>query len=281
MRLTTETTENSEPSVPAAAEPPDIRPKPLIRFEKVKKSFGDLTVLDSLDFEVAEGEKLAIIGPSGSGKTTILRVLMTLTKPDSGRIFIGDQPLWHMERNGSDVPANEKHLHEVRKRIGMVFQHFNLFPNMTILRNVTEAPVHVQGLSREEADAKAISLLGMVGLSDKVDAFPEQLSGGQRQRVAIARALAMEPEVMLFDEVTSALDPELVGDVLAILRSLAVETQTTMLFVTHEMRFARDVADRVVFFDRGQVAEEGPPAKIFTDPVNPRTQEFLQAVLDY
>jgi polar amino acid transport system ATP-binding protein len=206
---------------------------------------------------------------------------MTLTKPDSGRIFIGDQPLWHMERNGSDVPANEKHLHEVRKRIGMVFQHFNLFPNMTILRNVTEAPVHVQGLSREEADAKAISLLGMVGLSDKVDAFPEQLSGGQRQRVAIARALAMEPEVMLFDEVTSALDPELVGDVLAILRSLAVETQTTMLFVTHEMRFARDVADRVVFFDRGQVAEEGPPAKIFTDPVNPRTQEFLQAVLDY
>lgn len=253
----------------------------MIRFEGVTKSFGDLTVLDNLDFEVGAGEKVAIIGPSGSGKTTILRVLMTLTKPDSGHIFVDDLPLWHMERNGHDVPANEKHLHRVRNRIGMVFQHFNLFPNMSILRNVTEAPMHVQGLNREEADAKAINLLEMVGLGDKVDAFPQQLSGGQKQRVAIARALAMEPDVMLFDEVTSALDPELVGDVLSILRQLARETQMTMLFVTHEMRFAKDVADRVVFFDGGQVAEEGPPDKIFTEPDNPRTQEFLQAILDY
>ncbi len=253
----------------------------MIRFEKVRKAFGDLVVLDDLDFEAAENEKVAIIGPSGSGKTTILRVLMTLVKPDGGKVFVDDRPLWHREVNGRVVPAGEKHLHEVRGDIGMVFQHFNLFPNMSVLRNVTEAPIHVRGVARDEAEERGMELLDMVGLSDKAKAFPVQLSGGQKQRVAIARALAMEPKVMLFDEVTSALDPELVGDVLAILRKLAEETQMTMLIVTHEMGFARDVADRVIFFDAGQVAEEGPPERIFSQPENPRTQEFLSAVLTH
>ena len=253
--------------------------RPFIRFEKVSKSYGDLTVLDNLDFQVAENEKLAIIGPSGSGKTTILRVLMTLTKPDSGRIWVGDEPLWHTEEGGRIRPATTRHLRHARRRIGMVFQHFNLFNNMSVLRNVTEAPIHVQKRDRAAAQEQALELLDMVGLADKADAFPAQLSGGQKQRVAIARALALEPDVMLFDEVTSALDPELVGEVLEILRRLARDTQMTMLIVTHEMRFARDVADRVVFFDAGQVAEEGTPEKMFTAPENPRTQEFLRAVL--
>lgn len=256
-------------------------PRPMVRFEKVRKAYGDLVVLDDLDFEVAENEKIAIIGPSGSGKTTILRVLMTLVKPDAGHVFVDGQPLWHREVNGRELPADERHLRQVRGDIGMVFQHFNLFPNMSVLRNVTEAPVHVKRMPRAEAYDRGRELLDMVGLGDKLDMFPAQLSGGQKQRVAIARALAMEPKVMLFDEVTSALDPELVGEVLGILRRLARDTQMTMLIVTHEMGFARDVADRVVFFDQGRVAEEGPPSKIFTEPDNPRTQEFLRAVLDH
>lgn len=238
-------------------------------------------MLDNLDLNVAENEKLAIIGPSGSGKTTILRLLMTLTGPDSGHIYVGDEPLWHMEDgNGNGVKkADARHLRHARRRIGMVFQHFNLFSNMSVLRNITEAPVHVQGKSKEEATEQALALLDEVGLADKADMFPDQLSGGQKQRVAIARALALEPDVMLFDEVTSALDPELVGEVLEILRKLTQETQMTMLFVTHEMRFAKDVADRVVFFDAGRVAEEGTPEHIFSEPENPRTREFLHAVL--
>jgi polar amino acid transport system ATP-binding protein len=255
--------------------------RPMIRFEKVRKAFGELVVLRDLDFEVAEGEKVAIIGPSGSGKTTILRVLMTLVRPDRGKIYVNGDPLWHREVDGKTLPADEKHLHKVRSKIGMVFQHFNLFPNMNVLRNVTEAPIHVRGEKREQAEARAKELLDMVGLGDKFDAFPAQLSGGQKQRVAIARALAMEPKVMLFDEVTSALDPELVGEVLGILRRLAKETQMTMLIVTHEMGFARDVSDRVVFFDSGQVAEEGPPAQIFSEPREERTREFLKAVLEH
>lgn len=255
--------------------------KPMVRFDKVRKTYGELVVLDDLDFEAAENEKVAIIGPSGSGKTTILRVLMTLVKPDSGRVYVDGKPLWHRVVNGKEVPANEKHLHSVRSDIGMVFQHFNLFPNMNVLRNVTEAPIHVKGMPRNEAKELGRELLDMVGLGDKLEHFPGQLSGGQKQRVAIARALAMEPKVMLFDEVTSALDPELVGEVLSILRKLAHDTQMTMLIVTHEMNFARDVADRVIFFDKGRVAEEGPPSKIFTEPENPRTQEFLKAVLSH
>jgi polar amino acid transport system ATP-binding protein len=253
--------------------------EPIVHFDKVSKSFGDVHVLKALDFDVAPNEKIAIIGPSGSGKTTILRVLMTLVKPDSGRVTVDGDFLFHKRVGDKVVPADERHLHKVRQNIGMVFQHFNLFPHMKVIRNVTEAPIHVLGLSKAEAEERAVGLLEKVGLGDKVDAFPAQLSGGQKQRVAIARALAMQPKVMLFDEVTSALDPELVGEVLTILRQIADEGDMTMLIVTHEMGFARDVADRVVFFDAGQVAEEGPPEMIFTDPQNPRTQEFLKAVL--
>jgi len=255
--------------------------EPMVRFEKVRKAFGSLTVLRDLDFTVRSGEKVAIIGPSGSGKTTILRVLMTLVKPDGGKVFVGGEPLWHREVDGKQLPASDGQLRRVRNRIGMVFQHFNLFPNMSVLRNVTEAPIHVKGVKRADAEKRGRELLAMVGLADKAKAFPSQLSGGQKQRVAIARALAMDPDLMLFDEVTSALDPELVGEVLGILRQLAVDTNMTMLIVTHEMGFARDVSDRVVFFDAGQVAEEGPPSKIFSEPENPRTQSFLQAVLQH
>ncbi len=255
--------------------------EPIVEFRKVTKSYGDLTVLRELDFQVAPGEKVAIIGPSGSGKTTILRVLMTLVEPNSGHVIVDGEYLWHMEKSGKLVRADETHLRKARRSIGMVFQHFNLFPHMSVLRNVTEAPIHVMGQPKQEAVEQAKELLASVGLGDKLDHYPAQLSGGQKQRVAIARALALQPKVMLFDEVTSALDPELVGEVLGILRRLANETEMAMLIVTHEMGFARDVADRVVFFDAGQVAEEGPPAKIFTEPENPRTQEFLKAVLEH
>lgn len=254
---------------------------PIVEFRNVTKKYGDLTVLRELDFAVAPAEKVAIIGPSGSGKTTILRVLMTLVEPNSGHVIVDGEYLWHMEKNGELVRADEKHLRKVRRNIGMVFQHFNLFPHMSVLRNVTEAPIHVMGQPRKQAIEQAKELLSSVGLGDKFDHYPAQLSGGQKQRVAIARALALQPKVMLFDEVTSALDPELVGEVLGILRRLARETEMAMLIVTHEMGFARDVADRVVFFDAGSVAEEGPPEKIFTAPENPRTQEFLRAVLEH
>jgi polar amino acid transport system ATP-binding protein len=255
--------------------------EPMVRFEKVSKSFGDVHVLRELDFEVAPAEKIAIIGPSGSGKTTILRVLMTLEEPDSGVIWVDGEPLWHKEVDGKLIRADEKHLRQVRGKIGMVFQHFYLFPHMTALRNVTEAPVHVLGMSKDDAVARAKDLLNMVGLGDKFDAYPSQLSGGQKQRVAIARALAMRPSIMLFDEVTSALDPELVGEVLAVMRDLAADTRMTMLIVTHEMGFAREVADRMVFFADGNVVEQGPPDQLFENPQNPRTQSFLRAVLQH
>ncbi|MFF7328589.1 ectoine/hydroxyectoine ABC transporter ATP-binding protein EhuA [Streptomyces sp. NPDC090306] len=242
----------------------------LIRLDRVTKRFGDHTVLDRLDFSVDAGKHVTLIGPSGSGKTTILRMLMTLTKPDEGTITVAGEQLY---------PAPEKRLREIRKKIGMVFQQFNLFPNMTVLRNVTEAPVTVLGLSRDEADARARELLDMVGLADKCDAYPSQLSGGQQQRVAIARALAMRPQVLLLDEVTSALDPELVAGVLDVLRDIARSTDITMLCVTHEMNFARDISDRVLMFDSGHVIESGPPEKIFGEPEHERTREFLGAVL--
>ncbi len=251
----------------------------IVRFEKVTKAFGDLVVLRELDFDVAPGEKVTIVGPSGSGKTTILRVLMTLEKPNSGVIYVSGQPLWHKEVNGKLVEADERHLRKVRGDIGMVFQHFNLFPHMTALRNVTEAPIHVLKMSKVEALERAQELLEKVGLGDKQEHYPSQLSGGQKQRVAIARALAMRPKVMLFDEVTSALDPELVGEVLNVIRELAMEGEMAMLLVTHEMGFAREVSDRVVFFDKGKVVEQGPPADIFDNPQNPRTKSFFSAVL--
>ena len=252
----------------------------MVRFERVSKSFGPVECLRELDLDVAAGEKLAIIGPSGSGKTTILRLLMTLERPDSGTIEVDGDLLWHKRRNGRVVPASEKHLRKVRAKIGMVFQHFNLFPHMRVLRNVTEAPIKVLGMPREQAETQAKELLAMVGLSDKIDSYPSQLSGGQQQRVAIARALALRPKVMLFDEVTSALDPELVGEVLQVIRDLAHRTDMTMLIVTHEMRFAREVSDRVAMFDHGRIVESGPPERIFTAPESPRTRAFLRAVLE-
>jgi polar amino acid transport system ATP-binding protein len=254
--------------------------EPIIRFDKVVKRFGDNVVLRELDFQVAPGERVTLIGPSGSGKTTILRLLMTLETLNSGYIWVDGEPLSHMKRDGNLVPANEKYLRQVRKKIGMVFQQFNLFPNMTVLRNITEAPVHVLGMDKDKAEQKARELCGRVGLSAKLDARPNQLSGGQQQRVAIARALAMEPKVLLLDEVTSALDPELVAGVLDVLRGLAETTDITMLIVTHEMRFARDVSHRVMMFDHGQVIEQGPPDQIFTAPQHDRTRSFLHAVLE-
>ncbi|MCA9973822.1 MAG: ectoine/hydroxyectoine ABC transporter ATP-binding protein EhuA [Anaerolineales bacterium] len=251
----------------------------IVRFEHVTKAFGELVVLNQLDLEVAPAEKVTIIGPSGSGKTTILRVLMTLEKPNSGFIYVDGRPLWHMEKDGQLVPANQKHLRQVRGNIGMVFQHFNLFPHMTAFRNVTEAPINVLGMPKEEAQARAAALLEKVGLSDKHEHYPSQLSGGQKQRVAIARALAMRPKVMLFDEVTSALDPELVGEVLNVIRELAEEGEMAMLLVTHEMGFAKEVSDRVIFFDKGKIVEQGPPRQIFEQPQNARTQAFLGATL--
>jgi polar amino acid transport system ATP-binding protein len=246
----------------------------------VNKSFGKLHVLRDLDLDVSPAERVAIIGPSGSGKTTLLRILMTLEKPNSGVVYVNGEPLWHKCVKGKLVNADEKHLHRVRGNIGMVFQHFNLFPHMRVLRNVTEAPINVLGLPQEKAVDLAKELLAMVGLASKLDAYPSQLSGGQQQRVAIARALALRPKVMLFDEVTGALDPELVGEVLSVLRQLANDTQMTMLIVTHEMDFARDVAHRVLFFENGQILEEGPPEKIFTNPDNPRTRAFLRRILE-
>jgi len=252
-----------------------------VALRAVTKAFGDHVVLDHLDLDVAAGEKLVIIGPSGSGKTTILRVLMTLERPDSGTVRVGDEYLYHeMAADDSLRPATERHTRRVRQKIGMVFQHFNLFPHKTARDNVTLAPRRVKGLSKDEANQRATELLERVGLGDRLDAYPAQLSGGQQQRVAIARALAMEPEVMLFDEVTSALDPELVGEVLNVLRGLA-DTSMTMLIVTHEMGFARSSADRVVMFDGGRVVEQGKPDEVLRNPSEARTQAFLHAVLEH
>lgn len=267
---------------PVAAEPtavPDNGDNS-IRFREVSKSFGAVTVLKDLDLDIASGEKVSLIGPSGSGKTTILRVLMTLERPDTGTVQIAGKHLWHVQRGDRLVPADEKHLRQMRNQIGMVFQQFNLFPHMRVLRNVTEAQVRVLGIPREAAEARAKELLGMVGLADKIDNYPAQLSGGQQQRVAIARAIAMRPKVMLFDEVTSALDPELVAEVLRVLRDLAHHTDMTMLIVTHEMNFAKDVSDRVFMFDSGSIVESGPPEQIFTDPRHARTRAFLRAIIE-
>lgn len=252
---------------------------PIIEIDKVCKSFGAFQVLKDLSFTVAPGEKLALIGPSGSGKTTILRILMTLETINAGHIKVDGEYLWHKPANGDLIPADEAHLHKMRAKIGMVFQLFNLFPHMTVLRNVTLAPMLTKGVSRKEADERAMSLLNIVGMADKADAKPAQLSGGQKQRVAIARALALQPKVMLFDEVTSALDPELVEEVLNVMRRLAEETDMTMLLVTHEMSFAHDFADRVLFFDGGAIVEEGPPNRIFSSPKQERTQAFLKKII--
>jgi polar amino acid transport system ATP-binding protein len=252
---------------------------PIIRLSNVSKSFGSFVVLDNLNMEVARGEKIALIGPSGSGKSTVLRTIMTLETINSGEIEIDGEPLWHMRRGDKLVAANEAHLRRMRANVGMVFQQFNLFPHWTALKNVVNPARTVLDLPAREATARAEELLALVGLKDKLHEYPGRLSGGQQQRVAIARALALRPRVMLFDEVTSALDPELVGEVLNVLRMLAHEHDLTMIMVTHQMGFAREIADRVLFFEKGRIAEEGTPDKVFNRPDSERTRAFLNAVL--
>ena len=248
----------------------------IIEFQDVSKSFGELQVLRNLDMHVNSGEKLALIGPSGSGKTTILRILMTLETIDSGHVVVDGDYLWHQKVEGELMPASEKHLHKMRETVGMVFQQFNLFPHLTAIGNIEQPQILVMGKDKADAKVKGQELLKLVGLEEKQDHYPHQLSGGQQQRVTIARALALEPKIMLFDEVTSALDPELVDEVLSVLHILANETDTTMLTVTHEMNFAREFADRVLFFDKGQIVESGDPDQIFTAPAEPRTRSFLR-----
>ncbi|RWH78702.1 MAG: ectoine/hydroxyectoine ABC transporter ATP-binding protein EhuA [Mesorhizobium sp.] len=254
--------------------------QPMVRFDNVSKRYGALTVLDGLNLDIARGEKVSIIGPSGSGKTTVLRMLMTLETINDGVIWVEGEPLTHMERNGKLVPADLAHIRRIRAKIGMVFQSFNLFPHMTAMQNCIEAPITVLGMKRADAEARAAELLDMVGLSEKKDHYPSQLSGGQQQRVAIARACAMRPKIMLFDEVTSALDPELVGEVLEVIRKLGREHDLTMLMVTHQMGFAKEFSDRVCFFHAGKICEQGPPSELFGAPKNERTRQFLHAVLE-
>ena len=252
----------------------------LVKFLDVTKKYGDLVVLDKLNLEIKKNEMVSIIGPSGSGKTTVLRALMTLEKIDQGVIYLEGEPLTHMLEKEKLVFANEKYLRERRSKIGMVFQQFNLFPHMTALQNCIEAPVEVLGMKKEEAEERALDLLDLVGLSDKKDEHPSRLSGGQQQRVAIARALAMRPKVMLLDEITSALDPEVVGEVLNVIRSLNKEHDLTMIMVTHQMGFAKEISDRVCFFNEGKIFEQGSPEQLFDNPQNERTKQFLHAVLD-
>lgn len=240
----------------------------MICVNDLHKYFGDLQVLKGVNQHIKKGEKVAVIGPSGSGKSTFLRCLNMLETPTKGTITI----------DGEEITAKGKDLNRIRQKMGMVFQQFNLFPHKTVMGNITMAPIVLKKMSKEEAEAKAEELLRKVGLLEKASAYPAQLSGGQKQRIAIARALAMEPEIMLFDEPTSALDPEMVGEVLEVMKSLA-EAGMTMVVVTHEMGFAREVSNRVLFMDGGYVMEEGTPEQIFTDPQNERTKEFLRKVL--
>jgi polar amino acid transport system ATP-binding protein len=251
----------------------------MIRLEQVNKSFGHLHVLKDVSLEVEKGEVVCIIGPSGGGKSTLLRCINHLEKIDSGTIYFEGTPVYRFTQHGKHVVDPDHRIEQFRSQIGMVFQSFNLFPHFTALENVMVAPVYVRGEPRDEVKRMALALMAKVGLSDKVDAYPHELSGGQQQRVAIARALAMQPKVMLFDEVTSALDPELIGEVLRVMRKLAIEGMT-MLVVTHEMGFARDIADRVVFMADGIVVEEGTPQQIFSAPKNERTRQFLQSILE-
>ncbi|MBD8727470.1 amino acid ABC transporter ATP-binding protein [Frigoribacterium sp. CFBP 13707] len=237
---------------------------PVLRLEGVRKAFGDTTVLDGIDLDVARDEVVALIGASGSGKSTLLRTVNLLETIDDGRITL----------DGTDISDPRVRVDAVRARIGVVFQHFNLFPHMTVLENVSLASRHVLRQPRREAEQRALELLERVGLGDKARSYPDRLSGGQQQRVAIARALAPRPAMLLLDEITSALDPELVGEVLDLVRTLK-EVGTTILMATHEMAFARDVADRVVFLDAGRIAEQGPPAQLFTAPRTERARDFL------
>lgn len=241
----------------------------MIEIKNLHKVFNKkLHVLNGIDYKIEDGEKIVIIGPSGSGKSTFLRCLNLLETPTDGQILV----------DGVDITAKKTNIDKVRMKMGMVFQHFNLFPHFTVAKNIWFSPVHHKLMTKEEGKKEAMRLLEKVGLSDKADAYPSTLSGGQKQRIAIVRALAMKPKVMLFDEPTSALDPEMVGEVLDLMRSLADEGMT-MVIVTHEMGFAREVADKVLFMDEGIIAEEGSPEELFENPQNPRTQQFLKSVL--
>ena len=240
----------------------------LIEVKNLSKSFDDNSVLENINLQIKKGEVVAIIGPSGCGKSTFIRTLNQLEKVSGGNIYL----------DGEDITSKEANINDIRRRVGMVFQHFNLFPHLTILNNLTLAPVKLGIMSKKEAEEKACELLKRVGLYDKKDAYPDSLSGGQKQRIAIARSLAMNPEVMLFDEPTSALDPEMVGEVLSLMKELA-DDGMTMAVVTHEMRFAREVADRVLFFDEKGIKEEGTPEEIFENPKSDRLKEFLSKVL--
>jgi polar amino acid transport system ATP-binding protein len=257
----------------------EVGGKPPVQVIDLHKQFGALEVLRGVDLTVAVGEKLSIIGPSGSGKTTLLRCINWLERPSSGQILIDGRPMGEREVNGRRVEMRDAELARMRARIGMVFQRFYLFPHLTALENVAVGPIKVLRRPAAEARRDALALLDKVGLAHKGDVYPDMLSGGQQQRVAIARALAMRPTLMLFDEATSALDPELVGEVLTVIRQLAAEGMTMML-VTHEMQFAEDISDRVIFMDHGQIVEEAPPHAIFRAPSNARTRAFLRAVID-
>jgi polar amino acid transport system ATP-binding protein len=250
----------------------------MVQAQNVHKSFGSLEVLTGVDLDVAAGEVMTLLGPSGSGKSTFLRLINHLETLTSGRLLVDGQLVGYREEHGRLHELRESEVAHMRSQIGMVFQQFNLFPHMTVLQNVVCAPMGVKGEKRDVAEARAVALLERVGLSDKIRSYPASLSGGQQQRVAIARALAMEPKLMLFDEPTSALDPELVGEVLDAMRDLATSGMT-MIVVTHEMGFAREVADSVVFMDGGVVVESGPPEQVLGDPQYPRTQSFLSKVL--
>ncbi|MBB2987888.1 amino acid ABC transporter ATP-binding protein [Terracoccus luteus] len=248
---------------------------PLVRAVNVTKSFHGNEVLKGIDLEVGRGEVVCLLGPSGSGKTTFLRCINQLETIDGGRIWVDGDLMGYRDEGGQLHHLTDKQIAAQRREIGMVFQRFNLFPHMTALQNVVEAPTQVKGVARKKARARATELLEQVGLGDKPAAYPAQLSGGQQQRVAIARALAMDPKLMLFDEPTSALDPELVGEVLRVMRELA-DRGMTMIVVTHEMGFAREVADHVVFMDGGVVVEQGPPAEVIGNPQHERTKSFLK-----
>ena len=251
---------------------------PMISAQNVHKSFGQLEVLKGIDLEVQPGEVACLLGPSGSGKSTFLRCVNHLDKATAGRLYVDGELIGYREKNGTLYEISEKEAAEQRSDIGMVFQSFNLFPHRTVIENIIEAPVQVKKIPEETARARAMELLEDVGLASKANNYPVQLSGGQQQRVAIARAVAMDPKLMLFDEPTSALDPELVGEVLRVMKDLAAEGMT-MLVVTHEMGFAREVADKVFFMDSGVVIESGSPAEVLDNPQQPRTKDFLASLL--
>ncbi|MFC4677408.1 amino acid ABC transporter ATP-binding protein [Desulfovibrio legallii] len=264
----TESNATPQGVAPAATTPAADAAAPIISIDHVWKYFGALSALQDVSLDIAPGERVVIIGPSGSGKSTLLRSINRLEEIDQGSIMV----------QGKDIQSDANNINEMRQNLGMVFQQFNLFPHKTVLENLTLAPIILRKLSREDADARALNLLKKVGISDKANVYPAMLSGGQQQRVAIARALAMQPAIMLFDEPTSALDPEMVGEVLDVMVKLAEEGMT-MICVTHEMGFARTVADRLIFMDQGQIVEMGKPETLFTHPRHPRLRQFLNQIL--